>query len=115
MKKKPDIRDEFRGDDVLLCDCIRALIELNDDGAMVPHGIGGHARQLLAACYHRLSVKKGKPFPRLMWADYDPEVKNTPVAVYDTKSEQRANRPDLKPLRVRVSLMKPNIKAEERL
>jgi hypothetical protein len=103
---KTKIEDGFRGDDALLCECIRALIELNDDGALVPHGIGGHARQLLAACYHRLSVKKGKPFPRLMWADHDPKNKQTPIAIYDTKAEQHSNRPDLKPLRVRVSLVK---------
>lgn len=48
------IRDEFRGGNALLRDCIKALINLNDDNALVPHGIGGHARNLLAACYHRL-------------------------------------------------------------
>lgn len=48
------IEDTFRGDNNLLRDCIKSLIELNDQNALVPHGIGGHARTLLAACYHRL-------------------------------------------------------------
>lgn len=37
---------------------IRALIELSDDGALVPHGLGGHARNMLAAAYHRLGKKR---------------------------------------------------------
>jgi len=56
MKKRP-IRDEFRGDDAHLCDCIKSLIELNDQGALIPHGIGGLARSMLAACYHRLKKR----------------------------------------------------------
>ena len=48
------IIDDFRGDDALLRECIQALIRLNDKDALIPHGIGGHARCLLAASYHRL-------------------------------------------------------------
>ena len=48
------IRDEFRGDDELLKRCIVSLISLNDSGSLAPHGIGGHARSLLSAAYHRL-------------------------------------------------------------
>lgn len=51
------IRDEFCGDNKHLKDSIKALISLSDDNALVPHGIGGHARNLLAACYHRLPNK----------------------------------------------------------
>lgn len=63
MKEKPikepkPITDDFNGDNEHLRRCIRALIELNDDGCIVPHGIGGHARALLSASYHRL-----KPCP----------------------------------------------------
>jgi len=47
-------RDTFRGDNKLLRECIKALIELNDSNSLVPHGIGGHARNLLSACYRRL-------------------------------------------------------------
>ena len=57
MKKKYAIKDEFRGDDARLCECIKALIEMSDDGILVPHGIGGHARSLLAASYHRLKKR----------------------------------------------------------
>ena len=48
--------DTFRGDDAHLRQCIKALVELDMDGALVPHGIGGHARALLTAAYHRLEA-----------------------------------------------------------
>lgn len=50
----PVIADEFRADNAHLRESIKALIGLNDSGSLTPHGIGGHARSLLAACYHRL-------------------------------------------------------------
>lgn len=55
------LRDEFRGDNESLRRSIKALIELSDKGALIPHGIGGHARNLLSAAYHRLAerAKKG--------------------------------------------------------
>lgn len=49
------IVDNFFGNNKHLKACIRALIEMNDDGCLVPHGIGGHARGLLSSCYHRLA------------------------------------------------------------
>jgi hypothetical protein len=54
------IRDTFRGDNKLLRECIKALIELNDSNSLVPHGIGGHARTLLSACYRRLPNDRGQ-------------------------------------------------------
>ena len=54
------IRAEFRGNNKHLKACIKALIGLSDDNALTPHGIGGHARALLAACYHRLPKDKAK-------------------------------------------------------
>lgn len=51
------IKDDFRGDNEHLRESIKALIELDDDNALVPHGIGSHARILLASCYHRLHNK----------------------------------------------------------
>jgi len=60
MKKKYIIKDEFRGDDAHLCECIKALIEMSDDGILIPHGIGGHARTMLAASYHRLKNRTAK-------------------------------------------------------
>ncbi len=42
-------------------------------------------------------------FPRLMWADYDAAApRGLKVAIYTTRAEQRGNRPDLRPIRVRV-------------
>lgn len=49
------IEDTFRGNDERLCQCIEALIKLNDEDALVPHGVGGHAREMLVAAYHRLN------------------------------------------------------------
>lgn len=57
--KKP-INDEFRGDTEHLRASIKALIEMEDDGVLVPHGIGGHARALLASSYHRLPKPKAR-------------------------------------------------------
>jgi hypothetical protein len=51
------IVDDFSGDDVMLKDSIQALIRMHDSDSLVPHGIGGHARALLAACYHRLQTE----------------------------------------------------------
>lgn len=45
----------FRGDDAQLIASINALIELSDEGALVPHGLGGHARGLLSAAASRLA------------------------------------------------------------
>ena len=49
------IEDEFRGSTEHLRDCIKALIEMSDDQILIPHGLGGHARKLLASSYHRLA------------------------------------------------------------
>lgn len=53
--EKP-IVDDFNADNEHLRKCIAALIRLNDSDSLAPHGIGGHARSLLAACYHRLAL-----------------------------------------------------------
>jgi len=38
--------------------------------------------------------------PRFIWADYDPKARRAlRWAFYCTKAEQRANRPDLRPIR----------------
>lgn len=54
-KSKLPIKDEFQGDNQSLRESIQALIALNDKEILIPHGIGGTARSLLSACYHRLS------------------------------------------------------------
>ncbi|MBU9643737.1 hypothetical protein KTF36_17955 [Burkholderia gladioli] len=49
------LTDDFRGNDANLVRSIEALIALNDEGALVPHGIGGLARVLLSAAAVRLT------------------------------------------------------------
>ena len=48
--------DTFRGDTALLRRSIEGLLALDADDALRPHGIGGHARKLLTAAYHRLEA-----------------------------------------------------------
>ena len=52
-----EIKDTFQGDDAKLRDSIAALLALDADNALVPHGIGGHARGLLSAAWVRLGVR----------------------------------------------------------
>lgn len=53
--------DEFRGDTPSLVRNIVALLELDADGALVPHGVGGHARGLLSAAAARLAAAPQAP------------------------------------------------------
>ncbi|MDS1142429.1 hypothetical protein RE432_18500 [Pusillimonas sp. SM2304] len=46
--------DNFQGDNNALVRSIKALLELDAKGALVPHGIGGHTRGLLSAAASRL-------------------------------------------------------------
>ena len=48
------LTDAFRGDNDCLIRNIKALLELDADGALVPHGIGGLARAYLTAAAVRL-------------------------------------------------------------
>lgn len=50
------VPDDFRGDTATLVRNIIALLELDAEGALVPHGVGGHARGLLSAAAARLAV-----------------------------------------------------------
>jgi hypothetical protein len=49
--------DNFNGDTAHLIRCIEALLNLDAKGALVPHGIGGHARTLLEAAAVRLGAE----------------------------------------------------------
>lgn len=49
--------DDFNGDNERLIACIEALLDLDEAKALVPHGIGGHARGLLSAAGVRLAAK----------------------------------------------------------
>lgn len=52
----------------------------------------------------RSRQRKKDGLPALMWADFDPHAaRSVRLAVYSTKADQRSNRPDLKPIRVRVT------------
>ncbi|MDR8077819.1 hypothetical protein KPA96_19375 [Burkholderia cenocepacia] len=53
-----ELIDDFHGDDAALVRNIKALIDLNDSGALVPHGIGGHARGMLSAAAVRLTSRE---------------------------------------------------------
>lgn len=53
--------DEFRGDTPSLVRNIIALLELDAEGALVPHGVGGHARGLLSAAAARLAAAPQAP------------------------------------------------------
>jgi hypothetical protein len=46
---------------------------------------------------------KTKNPPAFIWADYDPHANRTVRwAFYNTKADQRSNRPDLKPIKLAV-------------
>ncbi|MCA7976776.1 hypothetical protein LGM57_10635 [Burkholderia cepacia] len=51
------LTDTFRGNDAQLVSNIKALLELDADGALVPHGVGGHARTMLSAAAVRLAAR----------------------------------------------------------
>lgn len=57
-----EITDTFRGDNDGLRSSIEALLHLDEKGALVPHGIGGHARDLLSAAYVRLASERTTGF-----------------------------------------------------
>lgn len=54
--RQAGLTDDFRGNTPALIRSIEALISLSDEGALVPHGIGGHARGLLSAAAVRLAA-----------------------------------------------------------
>lgn len=67
-----ELGDDFNGDNAHLVECITALLELDAKGALVPHGIGKHARRLLGAAGTRLlassrpSADRGEPIPMVL-------------------------------------------------
>lgn len=52
-----EIHDDFRGDDAALIRSSEAMINLSDRKALVPHGLGGSARALLAAFIVRMRAR----------------------------------------------------------
>ena len=51
------VPDNFNGDDRKLIECATALLELDAKGALVPHGVGGHARTIIESLVCRLSAQ----------------------------------------------------------
>lgn len=49
------MNDNFRGDTAALIRSINSLLDLDADGAIVPHGLGSHARVLLESASIRLA------------------------------------------------------------
>lgn len=52
--------DDFRGDTLQLIAAMRALVELDKEGCLRPHGIGGHASSLLVCSSIRLETLRTK-------------------------------------------------------
>lgn len=50
------LTDKFNGDNAKLIDAIESMLDLDAKGALVPHGVGGHARTMLAAAAVRLAA-----------------------------------------------------------
>lgn len=49
-------------------------------------------------------ARRTVPQLRVVWADYDPAApRGDKWALYTTPADQRSNRPDLQPIRLRVS------------
>lgn len=60
------LQDTFNGDNKKLVGCIKALLSMDADGVLVPHGIGGHARKLLESSAARIAPQQqGEP---VAWA-----------------------------------------------
>lgn len=59
--------DNFNGDNAHLINCIEALLAMDADGILRPHGIGGHARGLLSAAAVRLAPTQGADAQQSAW------------------------------------------------
>lgn len=56
MSKEESTPYSFKGDNAKLVDSIKSLLALDSQGALVPHGVGGMARQLLESAAERLTA-----------------------------------------------------------
>lgn len=81
----PAAADTFNGDTPHLVRCIDSLLSLDDAGVLRPHGLGGHARTMLAAAARRLAAAPlsaqpiGKIFEDGYW-NLNPNLRGTPAA-----------------------------------
>jgi hypothetical protein len=89
------MKDNFNGGNAKLVDSIKALLDLDASGSLVPHGVGGHARTMLEAAAVRLNVpaeesvsletryiqaarKVGCLAELCSFSEYDPDVGRVP-------------------------------------
>ncbi len=56
--ERAQLSDTFNGNNAQLISCIKALLEMDADGILRPHGVGGHARGLLSAAAVRLAADR---------------------------------------------------------
>lgn len=79
--------DEFSGNNAQLIKAIETLLDMDAKGVLVPHGIGGAARQLLNAAASRLP-----PFPnRLCHIDYTAHPYRCGCLSGDDEAQRRFN------------------------
>ncbi|WP_289140902.1 hypothetical protein [uncultured Pseudomonas sp.] len=115
--------DAFKGDNQHLISCIEALLSLDAKGALVPHGVGGHARAMLSSAaqrladFDRVTAERDALQARLTAADeredalcsLAPEAElalkalNVAVSVYDVELADSARRG----LRLIIAALKP--------
>jgi len=60
LERLEALEDNFHGDTANLLRSIEALIALDRKGVLVPHGIGGHARELLSSAAVRLAAAEAR-------------------------------------------------------
>jgi hypothetical protein len=58
MSKEENTPYSFKGDNAKLVGSIKSLLALDSQGALVPHGVGGLARQLLESAAERLGAEE---------------------------------------------------------
>ncbi|WP_420957529.1 hypothetical protein ACNSZH_26590 [Burkholderia gladioli] len=92
------LTDDFRGNDANLVRSIEALIALNDEGALVPHGIGGLARVLLSAAAVRLtSPRAAVPAPegwKLVPIERSYDMRVKALLAFNTTEKETNDRDD---------------------
>lgn len=88
------MKDEFRGDTPHLVSSIEALLSLDAAGALVPHGIGGHARDLLSAAAVRLSAGTQEAYRQGYEQGWHDRACNSPHAYLAAAPHQAPEAPE---------------------
>jgi len=66
-----ELKDTFNGNDKHLVACIKALLEMDETGALVPHGVGGQARVMLSAAAVRLDAYREAKSNKNIGSNFD--------------------------------------------